>query len=105
MARYHLRQMGHRPPSLPRFRSALLAKREMKARGWKDVAAMLDSLLPRIAPAAMMLGDLAAFEGDAGMDSIRVCAGRGRFFGWSEGYDTPVVIETEMDEVAGAWRV
>src|SRR5690606_24837107 len=39
LARAHLRNMGHKPPTVPRFRSALGAKRALKERGWNDVAA------------------------------------------------------------------
>lgn len=105
MARFQLRNMGHRPPSLPRFRGALGAKKAMKERGWPSVSAMLDSMLPRIPPAAMLLGDLAVVEGDAGMDSIMVCAGPQRLFGWREDAEGLVVLSVQMSEVSGAWRL
>lgn len=105
LARTHLRNMGHRPPGLPRFRSALAAKKAMKERGWASVSDMLDSMLPRIAPAQMLLGDLAVVEGDAGMDSIMVCAGPLRVFGWREDHPGLVVLGVTMDEISGAWRL
>lgn len=105
LARFHLRQMGRRPPSLPRFRSALLAKRAMKERGWGSVTEMLDSLLPRIAPAQMTLGDLTMLPGDDGFGAIFICAGPRRLFGWREDQPVAVMLEVGLDEVAGAWRV
>lgn len=105
LARAHLRNMGHRPPSLPRFRSALAAKKAMKERGWSSVSAMLDSMLERIPPARMLLGDLAVLEGDAGLDSIVICAGPQRLFGWREDQPGLVVLGVTMDEVSGAWRL
>ncbi|WP_299307858.1 hypothetical protein [uncultured Croceicoccus sp.] len=61
MARYHLRQMGHRPPP------------------------MLDAVLPegRIAPLEMRLGDLAVVRGTHGLDAILLHAGN-EALGWPE---------------------
>lgn len=105
LARYHLRKMGHRPPGMPRFRSPLAAKRAMKERGWASVTAMLDSMLEPIAPAQMLLGDLATVEGDAGFDAVFVCAGPRRLFGWREDESGAVMLEVPFDEIKGAWRV
>lgn len=102
LARYHLRQMGHRPPTIPRVRSLLSAKRALKERGWQDTAAMLDSLLPRIPPAAMLLGDLAILEDDSGLGSIVVSTG-GKCLGWHE--DAPGMVVMEPHRISGAWRV
>lgn len=105
MARYHLRNMGHRPQGLPRFRSALGATKALQERGWQSVTDMLDSMLPRIAPAQMLLGDLASCEGDNGLDSIMICAGPQRLFGWREDEDKLVVLSVGLGEVSAAWRV
>ena len=105
LARQHLRNMGHKVPTLPRFRSALAAKRALKERGWASVAEMLNSLLPYIRPAEMVLGDLAVVPGDAGLDAIFVCAGPRKVFGWREDADGLVVLDVSMDEMTGAWRV
>lgn len=75
MARVHLRNMGHRPPAIPDFRSALGAKRALVRSGFADIAALLDSLLPRIAPAEMIVGDFALMDGDDGFDSIVISSG------------------------------
>ena len=75
MARFHLRQMGHRPERLPQIRSVLAARRALEARGWADVRAMLASMLPGIAPAAMLPGDLATADGPDGLGGILICAG------------------------------
>lgn len=100
-----LRQMGHKPPTLPRFRSALAAKRSLKERGFETVEAALDSLLPRIPPAMMLLGDLASVPGDAGLDALFVCAGPQKLMGWREDAETMVVLDISLAEVSGAWRV
>jgi hypothetical protein len=105
LCRAHLRNMGRRVPSLPRFRSALAAKRALADGGWSDVCEMLDSFLPRIAPAAMTLGDIAALPGEGGLHGIVVCAGPRRVFGWAEGEDIPKMMEPDMTQMVGAWRV
>lgn len=101
----HLKNMGHKPPSLPRVRSPLGAKRALKERGWESVEAMLDSMLERIAPAEMMLGDVAIVPGDAGLDAIFVCAGPLKVFGWREDAPALVLLDIGLDELTGAWRV
>jgi hypothetical protein len=105
LARQHLRNMGHKPETLPRFRSALGAKRALKERGWPSVTAMLDEMLPRIAPAQMMLGDLAVVPGEGGMDAIFVCAGPLKVFGWRDDAPEMVLLDIGLDELTGAWRV
>lgn len=105
LARAQLKNMGHKPPSLPRFRSALGAKKALKERKWSSVEAMLDNLLQRIAPAQMLLGDLAVVLGDEGLDAIFVCAGPLKLFGWREDAPALVLLDVSLDELSGAWRV
>lgn len=105
LARYHLRAMGHRPETLPRIRSALAAKRALKARGWESVEQMLDSMLPRIVPAQMMLGDLATVPGEGGMDAVVVCAGPHKVFGWRADKPDLALLDISLDELSAAWRV
>jgi hypothetical protein len=105
LARHQLRNMGHRPPSLPRFRSALAAKRAMEERGWSSVEEMLDSMLPRITPAQMVLGDLAIVEGAAGFSSIVVCAGPQRVLGWLPSGEGVAVYAGGVSELTAAWRL
>ena len=97
--------MNHKPPMLPRIRSALAAKRALKERGWANVEAMLDALLPRIAPAQMMLGDLASVSGTDGLDCILICAGPFKLLGWHPEDGRFVTYDGGNAEVAGAWRV
>jgi len=106
LARFHLRAMGHRPETLPRIRSALAAKRALKARGWESVEQMLDSMLPRIAPAQMMLGDLTVLPSEDGLSAIFVCAGPQKAFGWAEEQPELAVVDVQnLDGLRGAWRV
>ena len=106
MARFHLRQLGHRPPSVPDFRSAVGARRALKKTGHDTVEALFDSLpgLVRLpAPSMMMVGDLATLEGDEdGLPSIVVSAG-GKVLGWHE--DDPSGLKPiDAHAIRAAWR-
>lgn len=105
LARFHLRNMGHKPPTVPAFRSAHGAKKALATMGFKSMAEMLDTILPRIAPAGMTLGDVAVVPGEAGLEAVLVCAGPRRMFGWHGSEETPVMIGVDLNELVGAWRV
>lgn len=105
LAHYHLSEMGHVLPSIPDFDSAIGAARALQERGWSSVADMLDEYLPRIAPASMLLGDLALIKGAGGLDAIFVCAGPLKVFGWREDAPDLVVLDVSFGDLEGAWRV
>ena len=107
MTRFHLRKLGHKPEPLPRVRSLIGAKRALASRGWAGVADMLDDQpgLERIAPAQMLLGDLAAVPGTEGLGAIAICAGPQKLLGWHEEGDGMVVLAVPIENIAGAWRV
>lgn len=102
MLRSHLVAMGHkRVPKLPGYGSATAARRALKEAGFADVAALLDSLLPRIAPAFALPGDVLTVQGDAGLDAVTISLGH-KAFGWHE--DAPGATTLIHREVKGAWR-
>lgn len=108
LAHAHLRSMGHRPPSLPCIRSEFGARRALAKRGWTNVSDMLAGVLgesARIAPARMLLGDLAVLEGGEGIGSIMICAGPHKLLGWHEDAPALIVLDVELHELLGAWRV
>ncbi|WP_336974160.1 DUF6950 family protein [Sphingobium aromaticiconvertens] len=104
LARYHLRNMGHTPPPVPDFRSALGARRALDRLGFADLAALFDSMLPRIAPAAMLVGDLAVLQGDEGFDSIVVSAG-GKLLGYHADDGSGIKPLMALEMPVGAWRL
>lgn len=104
LMRFHLRAMGHRLESVPRFRSAFAARRELDRRGLADVSELLDAMLPRIAPARMLLGDLAVAGSADGLGSIFVCAGPQKIIGWREDSAELVTLDIGLGELDGAWR-
>lgn len=107
LARFHLRQMGKRPPALPQVGSLLAAKKALKARGWRDVGEMLDAIgLKRIPPASMLLGDLIVIDSDDGLGSIFVAASPHKMIGWATEAEGMIVADVYAPEkLKGAWRV
>lgn len=104
LARAQLLHMGHVPPAIPQLRSALGAKRALKRRGFADLSALLDSILPRIAPAQAWLGDLVLMDGDEGFDTIYINAG-GKLLGYSERDPSGVRPMLALETPKAAWRV
>lgn len=76
LARAQMRAMGHRPPPIPRFRSALGARRALAATGYADLAALLDSMLPPIAPALMWVGDIALMPSEDDLGAVVISLGQ-----------------------------
>lgn len=99
MIRFHLLQMGHKPPALPRYRSAIGAARAMRETG--GIAAVLDGFLPRIPYSRMLPGDVAILEGEDGMEAGTVCLGH-KLFGWHQNSEEPV--NMVFAEIKAAWR-
>lgn len=110
MARFQMKAMGHNPPRMPPVRSALRAKRELEKRGFDNLTALLDSLLPRIAPAEMRLGDLAVSPGDPdgnafAFDSVLINVAPRKFAGWHPSSFLMAVMDVELGHVTAAWRL
>lgn len=108
LLRSHLVAMGHRKvPKLPAYDSALGAKRALGELGFETMEQLLDSLLPRIAPAMMLPGDIAVTGGPEGSPLDAVVIGVGfKVYGFHEdGEDGAVVITPDPDRpLKGAWR-
>jgi hypothetical protein len=103
MARAHLRALGERPSATPRYKSALGAKRALKQKGFDSLVEAMDSMLPRIAPAEMLPGDIGAVTGIEGVDALVISAGH-KVFGWHEEAETPVFIIPAPGKIEIAWR-
>jgi len=104
LARAQMRALGHRPPALPDMRSALTARRALKAKGFDDLEALMDSLLPRIAPLEMLPGDLALVPGEGGLDALAISAGSTLLM-YHQAADGLVPVKEAIGAVKAAWRV
>lgn len=106
LARAQMRAMGHKPPTIPHFYSAVGARRALLATGYTDLTALLDSMLPQIAPAAMWVGDLAVMDSgeDDPFDAIVVSAGR-LMVGYHADHLNLGVVNIDPLSFKGAWRL
>lgn len=106
LVRRMLREMGH--PALPRpkpYTTELGARRELKRLGFDSLEALMDSLLPRIAPAAMLAGDIGLVDAEpAGGETLVVSLGH-KFWGWNHDHDAMAPLEPLGDVIKAAWRV
>lgn len=116
--RSHLVAMGHRGlPKIPAYSSpagarAALGKvlRGLGGDDQGDLRDLADALLPAIAPAAMLPGDIAFTEADPGVPAWRAGAlviflSSGKVLGWHPDSATLAVIDlTVSNPFKGAWR-
>lgn len=106
---FHARQMGHKLPLVPRFRSALGAKRALLAEGVETLPDLMDKHFPRIAPARMLVGDVAAFPGaDGAFDGLMIYGQLRACLGWhQDGAECQVARLTDEGYrlCTGAWRL
>ena len=105
LARYQARAMGRRLPTVPRFRSAIGAKKALRMLGHESLIGLLDAHLTRIAPAEMRLGDLCAVPGTEGLDAIFVNVAPRKIIGWREDQPVLCTLDVSLDEIAAAWRL
>lgn len=106
MARFHMVKMGHKLPVMPRVKSAIGAKRALTENGWSSVADMMDGLgFARIAPAAMLQGDLAFRSSDDGFGALLICAEPMKAMGWFENAPEMVLMDMTFDQLESAWCV
>lgn len=105
LVRFHASQMGHKLPVVPKFRSALSAKKALLSTGFQTLPALLDSRFQRIPPAFMRVGDILAMPGDADWDALVIKADKQKFLGWHEDADGCTIMEVDLTAAVGAWRV
>lgn len=104
LVRKQLVGMGHRPPPVRIFRSALSAKKALQAKGWANLAEMMDSLLPAIPPARAIVGDIVEMPSDdETLGALAVVVGNGRIMGYLGEGDMLTVMQPAVVPM-GAWR-
>ena len=105
LAFHQAKNMGRKLPKVPRFRSAVGAKKAIRTLGHESLIDLLDAHLTRIAPAEMRLGDLCAVPGTEGLDAVFVNVAPRKIAGWREDAPKLVVLAVSLDEIEAAWRL
>lgn len=108
--RFHLRKMGHKPPPMPQFQSAIGAMTALSMRGVPDLAGLMRSIgLLEIQPSEMIVGDVGVLPGDDGrtdgiFGALVICAGN-KFMGWHGAGDGFEAMDDVLPHMAAAFRV
>lgn len=103
MLRSHLVNMGHQPPRIPRYSSAVTGLKRLRELGHKNMKSLLDSLLVEIAPASAMIGDVVLLKGDGALDAIGLCVGN-KIACWHEESEKFCMVVVPVDNIEAAYR-
>jgi hypothetical protein len=108
LVRFHAAQMGYKLPIVPRFRTALGARRALKETGYNSLPALLDAHFMAVPAAYLRVGDVLAIPGDGGFDALVIKGGIDKFLGWHEAGDGCTIIALSADDIrqaVGAWQL
>jgi len=108
LLRFHAAQMGHKLPIVPRFRSALGAKKALRAEGVETLAELMDKHFQRIPAAYLQTGDVLAVPGDGGFEALMIYGDLRAVLGWQEESalcQTARLTEEGFALHTGAWRL
>lgn len=111
LAAFQARQLGWavRIAKAGSYASALGAKRALARLGVSNLSELIDAhAIPRIAPAAALLGDLIEIPADdeepgEGFGALTVALGMGRVLGWHPEVDGAAVLHPLV--LTAAWRL
>ena len=101
---FHLRKLGHHPriARAGSYRTALSARAALRRSGFDTLGAALDSFdLPRITPAAALVGDIVEMEAGDALGALAICMGNGRVLGYHE--DAPGAVVMQPLSILSAW--
>lgn len=105
LARAQMRALGHRPPAIPDFRSPTGALTALRKAGHDTLESLIDSMLPRIAPLSMIVGDLALVPGVAPFDALAISAGNWTLLMYHQEAEGLANVKEALPQVTAAWRV
>ena len=110
LVHFHLKKMGHKGlPDAGGYASPAGVTKRLKELGFKNLEELFDSLLPRIAPAYMLPGDIALIQAEKGAPAWRagtvvISLGR-KFLGWHPDAEIlAVLFPTVEAPFIAAWR-
>jgi hypothetical protein len=109
LLKFHLKKMGHRLPPWATVKSVGAALRELKARDCDNMGELCGKWLKleAIAPAQMLMGDVAYLPGDEDewrIGSIAVCAGPQKLLGWNGDEPKFSPLDVDFSAIALAYR-
>lgn len=110
LVHFHLVKMGHKGlPDPGGYASPAGVTKRLKALGFDNLEQLFDSLLPRIAPAFMLPGDIALVKAEKGAPAWRagtvvISVGR-KFLGWHPDAEILSIIQPHSGGTfVAAWR-
>ncbi|PZQ56276.1 MAG: hypothetical protein DI555_06585 [Novosphingobium pentaromativorans] len=106
VAAFHLKKLGHKIAisKAGAYQSDFGAARALKRLGYSTLAEMADGIgLVAIAPARMLLGDVALIPSEGAIGALGIYAGNGNIFCFHEDHDALVTFKPT--EILRAWSV
>jgi hypothetical protein len=103
---WHLRKLGHKPgvARFGNYRTALGARAALTRGGFASLADVIDAIgLPRIAPAAALVGDIVQGESGDPFGAMGIYLGNGAMLGFHE--DAPGATKLRRIALSTAWSV
>lgn len=104
LLRAQLVGFGYSPPEIPEFDSVKSAKKALRRMGHRTIRGLLDTMLSRIPPAAMRVGDIALGPGHP-FEAVALNAGNGMLLGWHDDGALGLVNIKPSAPLIGAWRL
>ena len=106
VAAFHLKKLGHKimVSKAGTYQSEFGAARALKRLGYSTLAEMADGIgLVAIAPARMLLGDIALIPSDGAIGALGIYAGNGNLFCFHQDHEGLVTFKPT--EILRAWNV
>lgn len=105
MVGLHLRKLGYKVelPKVGAYKTSAGALKWLKQRGFDSLEARLDDLLPTIAPASAIVGDVLSLESTDALAALVIHMGQGQFLGFHEDTDEAVLMRPTT--FGKAWSV
>lgn len=100
----HLKAMGWKISTGGTWSTALGLKRWLRKHGGSGAAAIDAWGLPRIAPAAVLIGDIVELEGETEFGAFGIVIGNGRVLAFHEDVDSAAIIQPGSLPIIAAWR-
>ncbi|MED5546134.1 MAG: hypothetical protein VYD90_12865 [Pseudomonadota bacterium] len=100
----HLKAMGWKVRTGGTWKSALGLKRWLRKNGGTGAACIDGWGIPRIPPAARIVGDIVELEGETDFGSFGIAVGNGRVLAFHEDVIGAAIIQPKGLPIKAAWR-